>query len=93
MVALIACAAKSVVYPYYGMELPGNCYTDGKLLGKLGDGGWPDLPLSECTPDANVKGKCWIERTADHFAKEKDLEDCHIALDACQHPQPNGVKL
>jgi len=89
LVSLFGCAA-AVVYPYYGMNLPVNCYTEGNAIGKPGSGGWPNFPMSECAPDATNKGKCWLEKTEDHFAKDKDLTDCHIALDSCQHPQPQN---
>lgn len=87
VLTLVACA--NVTYKYYGISMPDECYDKGTLLGKVGNDGWKDLPLTECKPDQSIKGKCVMQTTADFFNKEKDLQECQKALDACQRgPQP-----
>lgn len=80
---LVACAA--LKYKYYGLDLPSECYQEGVLLGRSPtDKDWPDLPLTTCLPDARHKGKCVIQRIDDFFNKDKELNECRAALDACQ---------
>lgn len=89
-VALFACATYPV-YNYYGIQMPVDCFASGTLVGSQtaqNPKGWPSLPMSECTPDAALKGKCWIELSADHFAKERELEQCRSKLEQCQGPMP-----
>jgi|SRR5271166_1194366 len=82
--ALSLACATTQQYKYYGMNLSSDCYTSGSLLGKQGSDGWPDLPLSDCAPDAQVKGKCAIQLASDFFAKDKALADCQQQLSDCQ---------
>lgn len=84
IISLVGCAA--VTYRYYGVQIPTDCYKEGKLIGKPGS--WPDLPFTQCQPDDVVKGKCWVELTEDHFAKDKELIQCRQSLSDCQHGEP-----
>ena len=87
MFMMIACAA--VEYPYYGFsQIPDDCWTKGKLLGRLGSGGWPDLDFSNCKPDASKPGKCWVQESSVFFAKETALQECQQALSDCQKGNP-----
>lgn len=86
VLAITGCAA--VTYKYYGVSMPDECYSKGMLLGKLGKGGWPDLPMTTCQPDAQVKGKCWVQTTEDFFQKDQALSICMQQLQDCQHGAP-----
>jgi hypothetical protein len=83
LLGLIGCAS-TLNYRYYGLSLTDICYGQGSLLGKLGSDGWPDLPFTECQPDAAVKGKCVVELAADHFAKDAALQQCQSDLKSCE---------
>lgn len=77
-ILLVGCAG--FTYRYYGIEMPAECFAQGKLLGpKESD----DLPLSRCSPDDTQKGKCAVflveelERLiADHGRLKAELKDC-----------------
>jgi hypothetical protein len=71
-----------------GKKLSDLCYDEGKLLGKQGSDGWPDLPLDECKPDQAIAGKCVVQTTDVYRALEKDDEDCHIQLSDCEKGKP-----
>lgn len=83
ILSVFGCAS-IVNYHYYGLQLPAECYEQGELLGKVGHSGWPDLPLAQCEPDAGTQGKCVIELSADHFAKEAALLQCQSDLKDCE---------
>lgn len=86
LMLITACAA--LKYKYYGLDLPAPCYDDGTLLGKApNDKDWPDLSFTQCKPDAQVKGKCVIQKSSDFFSKDKDLKECQQALSDCQRGQ------
>lgn len=98
---MIGCAS-SPIFPwnYYNVQMPDGCYDQGKLLGKLGSDGWPDLNLDACKPDPDptpggpspapspIKLKCMTMLADDFFSLQADDEKCHSDLDACQHPAP-----
>lgn len=85
----LGCASVQT-YRYYGMEITPECYDKGQMLGKMGKDGWPDMPLKECAPDAAGKHNCVLELRADHFNKQRDLNNCQSDLIACQKACPNG---
>lgn len=87
LMSVVACAG--VTYKYYGISLPDECYDKGNLLGKLGNAGWPDLPLSQCRPDDVVKGKCVVQIQDEYFKMKTELEQCRQALSDCQSGPPN----
>lgn len=92
IVTLYSCAA-TVNYKYYTPSMPDDCYDHGQLLGKLGNDGWPDLPLSECKPDdtPNGKAKCAVQLLDDYFKKDIALKTCEQKLSDCQGgPPPNN---
>lgn len=74
----------SLVYKYYGIDVPDECYERGKLLGKQGSGGWADLSFTECEPDETTKGKCVIMQRTEFFAAKTELEQVRQALKDCQ---------
>lgn len=84
VISVAACAGVAVQYRYYGVQLPEECYSGGMLLGKLGEEGWPDLPLSRCKPDDVSKGKCWVQLSEDYWAKDTELLKLRKDLDECQ---------
>lgn len=84
---IIGCASV-FPYKYYTPSMPDTCYDQGSLLGKLGDKGWPDLPLDECKPDAVVKAKCIVVIEQDFFALQGAYEKCQSDLTSCQHGPP-----
>src|SRR5579871_1050183 len=93
VLTVIGCA-NVPVYPYYGLLFASNsvqqadvgrsiadlCYESAQLKGNPDAGGWKDLPFTECKPDTAVTGKCWVERSADHFAKQGELDKCRSDL-------------
>lgn len=87
VITLAGCAA-AVEYHYYALDIPTDCYDKGQLIGKPGASGWVNLPFDECKPDDTIKGKCVVELSADHFAKEKELVQCRAQLSECQNPKP-----
>lgn len=95
----IAGCAAVFPYRYYATQMPGECYDEGKLLGKLGAQGWPDRELKECKPDPEpspgaspgieVKRlKCITMIDDDFYALKDDDLKCHEALQTCQQGQP-----
>lgn len=82
---LLGCAG--VTYRYYGLQLPDQCYADGVLEGR-GDKDWPNLPLSQCKPDAADKGKCVVQLQEVFFQMKNDLKTCQTKLIACQQKLP-----
>ena len=78
-VLLSACAGFS--YKYYGVEMPGDCYDKGMLLGKTPN---DDLPLSTCKPDDVTKLKCITLQIDEFYALKADYERCVVELKACQ---------
>jgi hypothetical protein len=90
VISMVGCA--SISYRYYTMSLPDDCYDKGTLWGKQGSGGWPDLPFLDCKPDSGNKGKCIAMMTSEFISQKKDLDECHVALDSCQHPPPSAEK-
>jgi len=83
---LLVTACAGIQYHYYGIQMPTECFNQLTLLGKQTVPGWPDLPGSNCKPDDQIRGKCWVELTEDHFRKEQELEQCRDALSKCQNP-------
>lgn len=81
------------------------CYDSGKLLGKLGTDGWPDVSLDQCKPDpvpspnpdpkgspapAPVLFKCVTLIRADWDSLKADDLKCHQDLQICQKgPAPS----
>ena len=75
---------------YYGMDLPENCYQQGKLLAADPK---DDEAFSVCQPDnqsereeifTGKKGKCWIMKSDDFFNLLQDYERVKIELEDCQ---------
>lgn len=76
LVQICACASTmpSIGYTYYGLgALPPDAYATGKLLGKSGEQGWPDLTLTACEPDAISQGKCIVLVEAQFYSMVKEL--------------------
>src|SRR5215469_14150950 len=83
---VLAAGCAATTWRYYGEQLPGRtivqadvgeklsdlCYNEGRLLGKEGSDGWPDLPLTECKPDTALAGKCVVQMTETYRALKKD---------------------
>lgn len=85
--ALAACAGFR--YRYYAPSLPDSCYDQGKLIGKDGKDGWPDLAFSECKPRDGVHPKCVVQLDGEFFSMKRDLIECRQALIDCQRgPKP-----
>jgi hypothetical protein len=81
------CAA--IVYKYYTLDqIPDGCYMGGKLLGKLGSGGWPDLSFSDCKPTVDNLAPCVVEFLTEHDKKETELLQCRQMLSDCQGGNP-----
>lgn len=96
---LITLAGCATAFPwhYFASQMPDSCYEQGKLLGKEGKDGWPDLPLTSCKPDPDsadpkikpVKLKCITVLVDDFYSLKADDEKCHADLQACQKgPRP-----
>jgi hypothetical protein len=82
---MVACGAVGVFpYRYYSLALPDDCYDRGALLGKQGNGGWKDLPLSTCRPDKGNKLKCITVLDGDFYSAKGDYLKCEQDLSACQ---------
>lgn len=81
-----ACGAASFFpYRYYGISMPKECYSQGKLLGKKGHKGWGDLPLSDCMPDTSGNNlRCLVALDGDFYAAKGDFLKCQEDLGACQ---------
>jgi hypothetical protein len=80
---VIGCASIPFSWNYYNTQMSDACYDNGKLLGKVGAGGWPDLSLDQCKPDSIDKFKCvtllrvdWDSLKADNMKCHQDLQDC-----------------
>lgn len=73
-----------------GKSLADLAYSEGMLLGKLGSDGWPDLPLSDCKPDATNKMKCATMMLPEFYRLKDDDEKCHERLQACENPPPSS---
>jgi hypothetical protein len=86
--------ASTWVFPYrnYALDQPTDCFDQAKLLGKLGTGGWPDLPGDTCKPapspsPGQPEGNempCSIVMTSDWYILKADSEKCHNDLQNCQ---------
>lgn len=100
VLTIIGCAT-AFPYRYYAAEMPDTCYDQGKLLGKSGKAGWPDLSLKECKPDPTpttspipgdpkpVRLRCMTLMIDDWYSLKADDEKCHSDLDAClKGPKP-----
>lgn len=103
IVTVVGCASTGFPWLYYNAQMPESCYDQGKLLGKTGSGGWPDLSLSECKPDPVPSGsptpgrpspvllKCMTMKADDFYSLRADDEKCHADLQICQQgPMPTG---
>ena len=87
LMLVFGCAG--VVYKYYTLDqIPDGCYQGGKLLGKLGTGGWPDLSFQDCKPTADDKAPCIVEFLVEHDRKELELLQCGQKLSYCETPGP-----
>lgn len=79
-------------WPWYAPSMSADCYQHGSLLGKQGDGGWPDQPMSMCQPDPSPSGmqiKCGVFSVADVFDIKDKYERCVNDLIDCQKgPKP-----
>lgn len=95
----ISACATAFPWKYYATDMPTSCYDQGKLLGKSGTGGWPDLTLDQCKPDPEpspgsspitqpVELKCMTMLVADFTELKADDEKCHADLNSCQHGAP-----
>lgn len=95
--ATIAGCASIFPYRYYNTQMPPECYDQGRLLGKLGPEGWPDLSLADCKPDPEPspgssivpkRQKCTTLLDDDFYSLKADDEKCHEQLKMCQNPEP-----
>lgn len=82
--------SRSITQADVGKDIADLVYDEGVLLGKLGNEGWVDKPLSECKPDAGNKFKCSVMFLTEFNNLKTDDLRCHVDLDSCQHPQPSG---
>lgn len=100
ILTIVGCAT-TFPWRYYATEMDDTCYDHGKLLGKPGKGGWPDLSLNQCKPDPTptatppagapkpIKLKCMTLLVDDWYSLKADDEKCHSDLVACQQgPKP-----
>lgn len=77
----MGCAGMAFVYNYYGLSAASY---DGKLLAVDPKN---DKDLSECAPDAQIKGKCIVMFSSEFYALKQDYLNVQQELSDCQKNQ------
>lgn len=82
LACLFACSTLAFDYKYYGLApADGETELKGKLIAHDPK---DNLPLSVCTPDDQVKGKCVVLLIDEFNRLQNDIIDCQDRLKVCE---------